>query len=85
LEVPKKIFFSALRHSWNAEGQSDKWWEVVQLAKLDLSHNELRHLPEELFEALDSLQVAPLATCKQTPSVLLPRNRVPSRTIGASS
>ncbi|KAJ1476773.1 hypothetical protein T484DRAFT_1823813 [Baffinella frigidus] len=42
--------------AWNAKGQSDKWWEVVQLAKLDLSHNELRHLPEELFEALDSLQ-----------------------------
>ena len=84
-EVPPNLF------SWNAEGQSDKWWEVVQLAKLDLSHNELRHLPEELFEALDSLQVAPLATCKQTPSVLLPRNRVlqelsgrPHRLMGGS-
>ena len=52
LEVPPELC------AWNEKGQSDKWWEMVQLSKLDLSHNELRHLPEELFEALDSLQVA---------------------------
>jgi Leucine-rich repeat (LRR) protein len=50
-EVPAELC------DWHGSAQpGDKWWEVVELSKLDLSHNELQDLPEPLFKSLSGLQ-----------------------------
>ena len=43
------------RPDWHAPIGDENWWEVVELRKLDLSHNAFTALPAELFLPLSEL------------------------------
>jgi Leucine-rich repeat (LRR) protein len=40
---------------WHTPIDAENWWDVVELRKLDLSHNAFTALPEELFLPLSEL------------------------------
>ena len=42
--------------AWHAPIGDENWWDVVELRKLDVSHNAFVDLPDELFVQLSELQ-----------------------------
>ncbi len=43
--------------SWQSASEGDKWWELVELTKLDISHNNIAKLPPNIFASLSELKV----------------------------
>jgi Leucine-rich repeat (LRR) protein len=43
--------------SWQVVSEGEKWWELMELSKLDISHNSISHLPPSLFHSLSELKV----------------------------
>ena len=43
--------------SWQTVSEGDKWWELVELTKLDISHNDIKLLTSAIFLSLSELKV----------------------------
>jgi Leucine-rich repeat (LRR) protein len=43
--------------SWHSATEGEKWWELMELTKLDISHNSITHLPPSIFLSLSELKV----------------------------
>jgi Leucine-rich repeat (LRR) protein len=43
--------------SWQSTIEGEKWWELMELTKLDISHNSLTLLPHSIFHSLSELKV----------------------------
>eukprot|EP00878_Enallax_costatus_P026031 GHUV01027903.1.p1 GENE.GHUV01027903.1~~GHUV01027903.1.p1 ORF type:complete len:599 (+),score=189.93 GHUV01027903.1:562-2358(+) len=57
-EVPPTVY------NVEADGENVKWWEVNELTKLDLSYNEIQHLPEQLWAGVTALNTLHLSSNK---------------------
>jgi Leucine-rich repeat (LRR) protein len=43
--------------SWQSPIEGEKWWELMELTKLDISHNSITHLSPSIFHSLSELKV----------------------------
>lgn len=43
--------------SWQSASEGEKWWELMELTKLDISHNSITKLPPSIFLSLSELKV----------------------------
>ncbi len=43
--------------SWQSASEGEKWWELVELTKVDISHNSITKLPPSIFHSLSELKV----------------------------
>ena len=43
--------------SWQCATEGEKWWELMELTKLDISHNSIANLPPSIFLSLSELKV----------------------------
>jgi len=43
--------------AWHDVSEGEKWWELMELTKLDISHNTINNLPPSVFLSLSELKV----------------------------